>query len=320
MQSAPDSAFLSCAFTPAQSCNHPPHQVNPLGSLNRAIRLDAARAPGLSRFITTDHYALVLILGSGRYRDQRGRDERLHDGDVLMLFPDLAHQFGPEAGDTWEAVYIGFSGPAFDAWRLRGLSPTRPIWPARLARPWHAEFHALLQSPPANTPATCLHLARLHALLAAFLDSLAETATPAWLLPVCALLADPGSRIAIPALAKQAGFATPDAFRRAFTEATGSSPSEYRRNQIMARAAHLLHDPSLNLACIAEQLEICDAFQLSRLFKQHYGLSPLAYRKRLRIRPNPRCVNSPMAASKKPMAARVRLSGSSSNPPIFNRT
>lgn len=318
MQSAPDSASPCSAFTPAQGCNLPPHHVTPLGCLGRAIRLDAAQAPGLSRFTTTDHYALVLMLGSGRYRDQRGRDERLHEGDVLMLFPDLAHQFGPAAGDTWEAIYIGFSGPAFDAWRLRGLSPARPLWPARLARPWHPEFHALLQSPPASTPAACLHLARLHALLAAFLDSFAEAAAPAWLPPVCALLAEPSSHLAIPELARQAGFATPDAFRRAFTEATGFPPSEYRRRQIMTRAAHLLHDPSLTLADIAEQLEICDAFQFSRAFKQHHGVSPDAYRKRLAAKPIQRCVIPPMHAPKKPMAARVRLSGSSSNPPVFN--
>src|SRR4051812_15323247 len=74
-------------------------------------------------------YAIVyLTQAEGRFSDTNGIEQDVRTGDLLLLFPDVGHSYGPKPGQNWNEFYIVFDGPVFDVWRRRGLiSPSRPI-------------------------------------------------------------------------------------------------------------------------------------------------------------------------------------------------
>ena len=79
-------------------------------SKSRGIRHDKPRVFG--------QWAIVyLVAGTGRYHDARGTDIPLRAGDVILVFPEVAHSYGPEPGGIWNELYVCFRGPVFEAWR-----------------------------------------------------------------------------------------------------------------------------------------------------------------------------------------------------------
>lgn len=64
-----------------------------------------------------------------------------------------------------------------------------------------------------------------------------------------------------------------------FKQAFGVSPIHYLNELRLQAAAGLLLSSKLTLAEIAEQIGLCDAYYLSKLFKKTYGVSPRDYRK-----------------------------------------
>src|SRR4051812_9854906 len=77
-------------------------------------------APGAMRIL--GRYALVLMVsGRGYYADAKGTRRELLPGDAVLVFPELAHAYGPMPGEGWTQVYFVFAGATFDLWRRRGL-------------------------------------------------------------------------------------------------------------------------------------------------------------------------------------------------------
>ena len=74
-------------------------------------------------------YALVYVIdGEGHYGDQRGFESPVRCGDLIFIFPEMPHNYGPDSGQRWSECYIVFDGPIFDAWRAPGfLDISRPI-------------------------------------------------------------------------------------------------------------------------------------------------------------------------------------------------
>ena len=67
-------------------------------------------------------FTLVLMIeGRGYYRDARGTKLELGPGDVVLVFPEIAHAYGPMPGSEWTQVYFVFDGPQFQLWRAQGL-------------------------------------------------------------------------------------------------------------------------------------------------------------------------------------------------------
>lgn len=71
---------------------------------------------------------------------------------------------------------------------------------------------------------------------------------------------------------------------RLFKKKTGASPVRFFNGLKADAAAELLTTTSLSVREIAERLGFCDPFYFSRLFRQHTGLPPLAYRRSPRLR------------------------------------
>lgn len=70
--------------------------------------------------------------------------------------------------------------------------------------------------------------------------------------------------------------------RRLFKQATGSTPSYARYNELLIRAERLLSHSQLNITEIAARLGFGSIYAFSRFYKKHRGISPLQFRKQIK--------------------------------------
>ncbi len=71
-----------------------------------------------------------------------------------------------------------------------------------------------------------------------------------------------------------------DYVRRCFKEETDTTPLEYLTNIRLSYAKKLLlQETYVSIVDVAEKCGFNDSFYFSKIFKQHFGLSPLNYRK-----------------------------------------
>ena len=92
--------------------------TSPLGEITLAGTISKSRGIRHEKPRVFGQWALVyLVEGTGRYHDARGTDIPLRAGDVILVFPELAHSYGPEPGGIWNELYVCFRGPVFEAWR-----------------------------------------------------------------------------------------------------------------------------------------------------------------------------------------------------------
>lgn len=253
--------------------------VTPLGNAEFGGRLSGTSGTGFSRFRVYGMYALVLLLkGGGRYRDRRGMDRRLSAGDLVVVFPEHPHQYGPEAGDVWDEVFIAFQGAAFEGWRSHGLGPENAVWGLSEWRTGAGRIFEILQMPVATLAQSTAVAAAIHVLIGDVLRQ-RPPGREVWLEKARQLLAGGGDAPAPQDIAAELGMSH-DHFRKAFKSATGESPASFRRRRRLAQAALMLQRPDLKLDMIAESLGFCDGFHLSKAFKAEFGQSPATFRLR----------------------------------------
>ena len=112
-------------------------------------------------------YAAVYLLdGSGRYVDANGVSRAVRAGDLILLFPELAHGYGPERASGWTEFYLVFDGLIFDLWRSeRLLDPARPIRHLEPIDHWLRRFQSVLGAPRRPGLAPLLEVCRLQLVL-----------------------------------------------------------------------------------------------------------------------------------------------------------
>ena len=89
----------------------------------------------------------------------------------------------------------------------------------------------------------------------------------------------PGQPVPMPALAAMMGLGA-NQFTRRFRAAFGQTPVRYRRSRRVARAQHLLRDPTRTMDQIARACGFSDAFHLNKVFRQDLGMTPSEFRRR----------------------------------------
>ena len=256
----------------------------PLGRLTMAgfIRNSAGvRGPPMR---VLGSFAIVYLLeGSGSYCDEGGWVQRVRGGDLLLIFPDIGHAYGPGAGETWNEFYCVFDGPVFALLRQVGLLDTsRPVCHLAPVEVWLQRLTGALASPPALTSrARILELNRFLAVLCDILSLEAdggEQFTGGWIEEACALLgANLDREIDIRQVATTVGLPY-ETFRKRFGRVMGVSPGRYRAVRRIDAACALLQRRELTLHEIATALGFADEFYFSRRFKQVVGVSPRTFR------------------------------------------
>ena len=259
----------------------------PLESPLGRITLSAVVRDGLGMVQRTPRilgsFALVFVLGDGAfYEDSNGVSRDLTAGDLIVVFPDIAHRYGPKAGYRWDEFYIVFDGPLFDLWRQRGmLDASRPIHRLEPIDYWLDRFVGILD-PGGDANQS---IARLQHVLADALahqrKGLVGEAGRAWLARACQLL-EQGSATDPPLEeVAQALDLSYVGFRKKFTRLAGVSPARHRMRRLIAKACDLIHHRQWTNRQIAEELGFCDEFHFSKRFKQVQGISPADFRARL---------------------------------------
>lgn len=257
----------------------------PLGRLGVSGAWIQTRGTGFAHMRRLDHYAMVLLIdGTGRYRDEDGRDEALSAGDVLVVVPGLGHQYGSGPGERWSEVFFTFSGRAFDDWSASGgLRPGRIRPDAGQLSFWMGRWLEIARATPFDLFEQVELLGRIHLLIC---DLCSEAEDGSLGADADARLARSRHELAVwpverpvdwELLARQAGY-TYHAWRRSFRKAVGLSPGAYRRQVLMERAASLLERSTISNAELAERTGCCDAYHFSKLFKAVHGVSPRDYR------------------------------------------
>jgi AraC-like DNA-binding protein len=225
-------------------------------------------------------YALVYLLsGTGRYEDARGTRLEVSTGDLLLLFPEIAHTYAPPSGSHWDEIYIVFDGPVFDLWRQQGLlNPDSPFYHLEPVDYWRPRFAEV--SAPGLSPLE--RLCRLQSVLADTLTNYRRDPAAArddqWLASARALLdADVPKALYVDQIAKRLRL-SPETFRKRFARLAGIPPWRYRMTRVIERACRLVHESRLTNKEIAAQLNFNDEFHFSRRFKQITGRSPTQFR------------------------------------------
>lgn len=233
---------------------------------------------------TFGQFALVYLTGGrGRYEDIHGRSQDIKPGDLIFVFPDLKHFYGPtRKADVWQEVYLVFQGPIFDTWMEQGLlSMDRPVVHLEPVETWHRRMVEVVDRQPPDTSAGVLtEICRLQHLLADILgatDPSLGHGRQGWITQARALM-DSGLDPHQAARQMHCSYAT---FRKKFTAEAQIPPARYQARRLIDRACELMHTHHYSDKQIAQQLGFCDEFHFSRRFKQLTGLSPRAYRKQL---------------------------------------
>jgi AraC-like DNA-binding protein len=200
-------------------------------------------------------------------------------GDLLFVYPEIPHAYGPGPGELWSEFYVVFNGPVFDLWRRAGLlQPGRPIQRLPHLRRWLPQLEAVVESGLPDTPAGML---RRVCRLQKFLGDIGGQVEPephplSWLEPAMRQLAATPP-LPAPAIARALGLSY-ETFRKEFARETGQPPGRYRLHRLIELARMLISERHLGNKQIAETLGFYDEFHFSRHFRRITGQSPRAFR------------------------------------------
>lgn len=262
---------------------------NSIGTISLGGFLQTSRGISFSSMRILGSYALVyLTAGEGHYQFKGQAKLPCRAGDLLIVFPEIAHAYGPPKGRKWSEIYVVFEGPVFDLWRNQGLlSPARPL----LTLP-PSPIHAKRMKEIAHTkkglgPADRLsRVCELQCFMASVLftnaasdDSAGAPAWPLWLDAATEIMrAEPA--LDLPAISRRIGLSY-ETFRKSFRAFTGESPAKFHNRIIFEEARKLMYEQRLSNKALADRLGFCDEFHFSRRFHLATGHTPSQFRRSL---------------------------------------
>lgn len=250
--------------------------------------LSASAGVSFSQMRVLGSYALVYLTGGGGRYQLRGQAPRpCRTGDLLVIFPEIAHGYGPDPGGHWSEIYVVFEGAVFDLWRQLGiLSPERPIIQRLLPVGRHAEALRKISAKRGDDdPAGQLgQICRLQSFLAMSLARNHERnggrgIWPAW---VAEAVEQMGANhpASLETIARRAGLSY-ESFRKKFRSITGIAPARYRSRLAIDLARKMIYEERLSNKELADRLGFCDEFHFSRRFREYTGQTPTEFRRYL---------------------------------------
>ena len=208
-------------------------------------------------------------------------------GDLLFLYPEIPHGYGPGLHENWSEIYLVFHGPIFDLWRQQGLlDPRQPLLHLPRVAHWRGTLEKIADPRLPATPEGMLtRICRLQTFLGQILERRPASSPPVpWLEAAKRRLSEPAP-VSPFALARDLGLSY-QTFRKRFVLQTGAAPAHFRIQRLIDQARVLMIERNLSNKEIAETLGFYDEFHFSRRFHQITGMSPRAFRKRIIVDPS----------------------------------
>ena len=238
-----------------------------------------------------DYYELMLIETGETRHLINGQDLALTEGDVVFIRPADTHCFRTEDGALCRIINIMFRTDIVDVLleRYREDLFERFFWSSG-ALPTCIQLVGAPHQPAVNTSRSLQTTLRTRLRLEHFLltmmtfvlDDVAriDPKAPDWLVDAC-------YAVQAPELFRQGGAGFVAAAKRGQEHVSrqarkylGMTPTQYVNRIRVQHAAMLLRDGSLTLPDIAEACGMENLSYFHRLFRQQYGCTPDAYRKR----------------------------------------
>ena len=227
-------------------------------------------------------YALIYLLeGEGHFQDANRNRATVEPGTLLLLFPGVAHSYGPSTGGLWRELFVHFEGPLFDLMQTSGILDTRrPIHNAAPVEVWSRQLLDLsrtvrLENVADSTDKIC----RLASLLTRLTnDTPLLPPQEDWFEHACRILkGNINEPMVLQDVAKAVGMSY-NAFREKFTERAGMPPGRYRSRERIEVAGRMLEREELTSRAVALSLGFSDEANFSRTFRQFAGVSPRQFR------------------------------------------
>lgn len=265
-----------------------PSRKTPLGALSIGAEQRFSRGVGPVPRNFGLRAVVLLLGGGGTYWDPQLGTRHVQPGDLIHVFPNLLHTYGPPRGEPWHEIFVCFEGPLFDQLEETGiLNRSDPVW--RLTRPeyWERRIRVLAEqwTVQANQISPMQAVAQWMEFLAELAASVShQTGDEQWLSTVRRML-DQEHRLPLSMppeeIAAHCGMSY-ESLRKKFRNAVGCGLVEYHRRKIIERAAVMLQRSHLTHAEIAELLGFCDEFHFAKLFRKYQGVAPGQLRKNRR--------------------------------------
>ncbi len=225
------------------------------------------------------HY---ILTGKGEYL-AGNTTYHLAAGQGFFIEPNCQTVYKSDDTDPWSYIWVGFSGtlaPRISA--SLGLSSAQPVFRSSESRQLSEYVMRMMRHNHGSTEDTYYNLGMLFLFLSAVAASNRDTlpATDGNFYATQAInyiqnhIDEP---IQTEDIARYVGL-NRTYFSRIFKEHTGLSPLKYIQALRLTRAKHLLESTDLSISAIALSCGYERPESLAKIFSQHYGMSPVAYR------------------------------------------
>jgi AraC-like DNA-binding protein len=235
-------------------------------------------------------YAIVFIIdGEGTYYDVLGMRRPIGPGDVVLVFPEIGHNYSAAEGG-WSEFHIVFDGPVFNLLRSDGLlEPSEPIFHVDDLDGILARFEDMLTDEGSSDLEMVYRFA-------AFLTEVVsrhssgncgKSPQAAWLgLAINEINDRLAGPLDIEALSELVGM-TYDGFRKAFRREMGVPVGQYHSQRRITTAKSLLEHTNITVKQIADNLGYVDEYHFSNRFWKQTGMRPGTYRTASKKKPDP---------------------------------
>lgn len=262
-----------------------PAGSSPIGDITLAGTISGSRGIRRDHPRVFGQWAVVYLLaGKGDYVDARGTEMPVQAGDVILVFPELAHSYGPPPGGEWNELHVCFQGAVFEAWRNSGLFDIRrPVFhwqePGRGLSLMQEFFSLLGRKGLSMVDVACEWQTVLATIFTTEPVCNGGAPQPKWYRRALDLLdrGAGGEKKGLREVAAECGMGY-ESFRKNFTTIAGQPPGRYALARRIDRARALLSRHRFTNKELADLLGFHDEFHFAKTFKRMTGQTPASSR------------------------------------------
>ncbi|HRP57026.1 AraC family transcriptional regulator [Agriterribacter sp.] len=234
------------------------------------------------------YYLVFISKGGGIFETETTGSEKISEGTVFFLFPDIWHRYKPDKDTGWDEYWVGFDG--YYARKLMdsgffsaescvvqiGLNQSALVIFHKMmeaVQKAHAGYHQFISS-------LVLQLLSLTYYASAF-GNRAGSENSFYISKAKFIMQESiEGNLSLQQLAERL-MVSYSKFRQDFKKVTGLSPNQYLLGLRIRKAKELLQSTSLSMSEVAALAGFDSVYYFSKFFKKSTGTSPSLYRKKL---------------------------------------